>query len=58
MADIISVKEFYSKKIDWFVQMWQYGKHTDAVFTKNMAHMGFDQDMIEQTLEEYHEEDS
>tara|TARA_R110000824_G_scaffold321606_1_gene508418 strand:- start:132 stop:308 length:177 start_codon:yes stop_codon:yes gene_type:complete len=58
MTEVVSVEDFHSKKIDWYVQMWQYGRHTDAVFIKNMVHLGFDQDMIEQTLEDYHEEDT
>ena len=53
----VSHKEFWERKVDWFVRMWQYGRHDDVTFTKNMQLMGYDEEAVQDCLEEYNNED-
>ena len=57
MSDVITYEDFERKKVDWYVQMWKYGKHDDAVFAHNMERIGFDKKDIQECLNAYHDGD-
>tara|TARA_R100000306_G_C4267280_1_gene88309 strand:+ start:41 stop:238 length:198 start_codon:yes stop_codon:yes gene_type:complete len=56
-AIVITKKEFWQRKVDWYIQMWKFGRHNDEAFTKNMQLMGYDEDTIKDCLEDYYEEE-
>tara|TARA_R110001583_G_scaffold104022_1_gene251420 strand:- start:1173 stop:1346 length:174 start_codon:yes stop_codon:yes gene_type:complete len=57
MGEVITYEDFERKKVDWYVQMWKYGKHDDAVFAHNMERIGFDKKDIQECLNAYHDGD-
>jgi len=46
---------FWSKKVDHFISMFEYGKDTPEQFKNNMMLMGFTEENIQQALFEEEE---
>ena len=46
---------FWSKKVDHFISMFEYGKDTPEQFKNNMLLMGFTEENIQQALFEEEE---
>ena len=57
MGELITCEDFMTKKMDWYVRMWKYGRHDDDVFSRNMQLMGFNDKDIQECLDEYHNGD-
>lgn len=57
MGEVVTYEDFMNRKEDWYVQMWKYGKHDDAVFAHNMERIGFDKKDIQECLNAYHDGD-
>ena len=57
MGEVVTYEDFMNRKEAWYVQMWKYGKHDDAVFAYNMERIGFNKKDIQECLNEYHNED-
>ena len=49
---VIPQRKFWEKKVEYFIQMFLYGKDTPEVFINNMLHMGFNKDDVCDFLEE------
>ena len=57
MSVVVTAKEFWDYKIDWFIQMWKYGRHNDQDFEKNMVRMGYSENTINECIEEFYNEE-
>ena len=49
---IVSQRDFWERKVEYFIQMFFYGKDTPEVFMNNMLHMGFNKNDVCDFLEE------
>ena len=49
---IVTVEEFWERKVDWFQQCWWNERHTDDQYVANMTHMGFDESLVRNNLYE------
>ena len=54
--NIVSQRDFWEKKVEYFIQMFFYGKDTPEVFMNNMLHMGFNKNDVCDFLEECEDE--
>ena len=45
-------RTFWDAKINYYVQMFEYGRDTSEQFTANMVRMGFEEEDIIEILEE------
>ena len=57
MGEIVTSKQFWEYKVDWFIKMWHIGRHNDDNFLQNMLLMGWDEDTIKDCLDDYYEEE-
>lgn len=50
---VVPYAEFRDKKIDQYVLLWKYGKHSDEQFHTNMCRMGYEEEDVEKCIKEY-----
>ena len=53
---VISQREFWEKKVEYFIQMFFYGRDNHEVFINNMLYMGFNENDVCDFLEECDDE--
>ena len=57
MTVVVTKQEFWDRKVDWYVQMWKYGRHDDTAFARNMTLLGYDKQTIQECLDEFYNEE-
>ena len=45
-------KEFWQRKCEYHIQMYEYGRYTKAEFLTHMNRMGWDKEIVLELLEE------
>lgn len=53
MDTVVSPKDFFDRKIDQYIMLWKYGKHTTKEFKGNMIRMGYDEEVIQKSIDNY-----
>lgn len=49
---VVPPREFWERKVDKYIQLWEYGHCTNEQFQKNMVRMGYDEDIVTDIMEE------
>ena len=55
MSDVLEgQRDFWDAKVNYYIQMFEYGRDTSEQFITNMVRMGFKVKDIDKALEEYY----
>ena len=50
---VIPASVFWKRKVDKYVQLWEYGGCNDEQFQKNLIRMGYEEETIENLIHVY-----
>jgi len=53
MGELITHQEFLERKVEQCIMLWKYGKNTTEQFTISMIRLGYDEAVIQQSIEDY-----
>tara|TARA_R100001126_G_C4843310_1_gene158109 strand:- start:244 stop:414 length:171 start_codon:yes stop_codon:yes gene_type:complete len=53
MSIVVSADEFWDRKVNQYITLWKYGKHSTEQLSDNLIRIGYDPTVVKKTIEEY-----
>jgi hypothetical protein len=53
MGELITYQDFLERKVDQCIMLWKYGKNTTEQFKISMVRLGYDEEVIQESLDDY-----
>ena len=54
---IVQPAVFWERKVDQYIQLWQYNKHNDEQFQNNLIRMGYEKGIVVELIDKYNDEE-
>ena len=54
---VIPPDVFWERKVDQYIQLWQYNKHDDEQFQNNLIRMGYEKGIVVELINKYNSEE-
>ncbi len=57
LGEVITKEKFWQYKVDWCIAKWRNGVHSDETFMKNMLSLGWEEEVIQDCLNEFYSDE-